>query len=876
MRWVLTSDLHINDWSEFSSFDETTGVPSRLKDYLYLAEDIVKLGKRSGCSSVIVAGDISHKSVQRPSVLNVIKEFFQILSSSFNVYCIVGQHDFDTKSVDILNNYNCIVNPLLEIEKVKLFVTSGVDEVDGIRVLFKSWNPEFWIFKETDLLEGVSVFVGHGLVRGAHDSFGSVFKSGFDPDFLLNNFELSVVGDIHKRQVIDRDGRKLVIPGSPIQHSWKDDPDCGLYIYDTSNKELTFFSTDDLRPNYYHKFIFSDEIKGDHRIHVRKSLSTRTTRSRKSPISLDQTTDYQNYFSYIFDVIQKVISSLIVDDSERDFCLSKVQSITSSFSSKSSKVFGKYELVSIEVKNFLSIKHLELDFSDLNGIVCVIGMNGSGKTTLFEAIFYAITGSISKDLKVSQIKSDFSDDEEYFVTINLSDGLSISRGRRNGSPFLKLFHNGIDVSGSSISDTQSKIDDLLGPKDILFSLCYFPAVSPTLFCDFTQSKKYDLISKVFDLSVIDEIRDLLNTDLKSLSEKLSELRGEISRIERTKFSLERRVTDLVDKDDLDVTSVRSEIEKIDRELSLLSIGEDDEKIFLEKSKELSVIQLQKSKIDSEISRLWKITEEAKKGKCSLCGQPLPANSVLRKKSLEDIQKLSQEMSELEEKEVEIRSLVDDLKDKITKKNQLLDRRKKLSDTLEIAKRTVDVPLDMLDDLNKDLLILQSKKSSLEKERDLLEKLQKLFSKKSGAIVTNISKYISNCINEKINSFGLNSISVKFNEDMTVQADFGDKKWRSFESLSNGQSRVVNIIMMVALHNIYCDLHNLKNGILGLSVFDEVVSFVDENLKEEVRSVLSQMSTKKLFLISQDPQVSSFGEKTIRVRMTSEGSSYILS
>ena len=61
MRLLCTSDTHVHDWTQFSTYDEQ-GVPSRLKAYETLGYDLSQIATNFEVDVIVVAGDILSSS----------------------------------------------------------------------------------------------------------------------------------------------------------------------------------------------------------------------------------------------------------------------------------------------------------------------------------------------------------------------------------------------------------------------------------------------------------------------------------------------------------------------------------------------------------------------------------------------------------------------------------------------------------------------------------------------------------------------------------------------------------------------------------------------------------------------------------------------
>ena len=92
-------------------------------------------------------------------------------------------------------------------------------------------------------------------------------------------------------------------------------------------------------------------------------------------------------------------------------------------------------------------------------------------------------------------------------------------------------------------------------------------------------------------------------------------------------------------------------------------------------------------------------------------------------------------------------------------------------------------------------------------------------------------------------------------------------------MSSGQKRLTDIIMMVAINNLFSKIYNLKDGVLGLCVYDEILSFLDDKYIEIAKQVVDQNISKKLLVITHDSNLMNMYDSRIKVSMSSSGSVY---
>ena len=86
---LVISDVHINDYSH-----RNPNYRSRLYQTRIVAQNILKVAKENGADTLFIAGDLIHKSVMRPYIMSIVKEFLDILMSYFKTGRIIyGNHD---------------------------------------------------------------------------------------------------------------------------------------------------------------------------------------------------------------------------------------------------------------------------------------------------------------------------------------------------------------------------------------------------------------------------------------------------------------------------------------------------------------------------------------------------------------------------------------------------------------------------------------------------------------------------------------------------------------------------------------------------------------------------------------------------------------
>ena len=255
MRLICSADIHCNDWHPHSVYDEE-GVPSRLKAYATLGEDIATLAKEKEVDAIVLAGDIFHSPTSRPCVLNYGKRFFKaLLAPGLPVITTIGQHDHDQKSSAFNPLHSVVASIIPEDDNLYYVQEPTALAFPGATFFVCPWqdkNPNEIPFEDAD------IFIGHGIVKGSHDPHGYQFMTGFNAEELNKRYALSIVGDLHQEQWLGN----VLVPGVPVQNNWKDSENPGCWIVDFEDGEIKgskHYSIFDLRNDgTYHRFLTTE------------------------------------------------------------------------------------------------------------------------------------------------------------------------------------------------------------------------------------------------------------------------------------------------------------------------------------------------------------------------------------------------------------------------------------------------------------------------------------------------------------------------------------------------------------------------------------------------------------------------------------------
>lgn len=385
---LAVADIHINDYANRNPSNRF-----RLYQTRTVAQNIIEVGKREGCDTIVFAGDIVEKCIIRPYIQGEVKLFLDTVMAEFKEgYIIWGNHDLDGKSVDQDISDACLG---VMLPKNLYYSHKQIINIDGKSIGFCNWMPTFdlsWIPGKVDVL------FTHATICYAKDaSEGRLFES---QELDESKFDLAICGDIHKSGSIG----KYVSIGCCQRCKLSDPEEATGIVLDTANKKWSWVN---LNP-HDNLMKFATTTNLDEEGWHDSEKTWYVYKQESSILGQDQGGNVKlNAWEEI---------SGLVDDAIVKSGLSGVhQEVLNNISNiDSGEVDFNFTLMHLHCENWRSIKSVDVNFSDHDRIL-VIGSNGSGKSSLLSAIKFALC-DVADTVGVTSLKP--------FVTFGEKDCLT--------------------------------------------------------------------------------------------------------------------------------------------------------------------------------------------------------------------------------------------------------------------------------------------------------------------------------------------------------------------------------------------------------------------------------------------------------------------
>lgn len=568
-------------------------------------------------------------------------------------------------------------------------------------------------------------------------------------------------------------------------------------------------------------------------------------------------------------------------------------------------------LKSISLNNFLSHKSTNINLDNYEGLVLIEGINedghyssnGSGKSTILEGIVYALTGDTLRGVGVNDVVNrNYKKDTKVSLEFSIDDVEYIVTRYRKDTKFgdnLVLLSNGENISKRLNKDTQKELENILGISyKLLASTVLLGEGLSSRFTQLSDPEKKSLIESTLNLTFdMSKVRDSANSKLKSAKQEEATISGELNVISSLSAvdvaDLEGAIDDTRDSIKIyssTADSLKEEYDRVYREVQSIS-------------PKLQVISGAINKYDTllrDYDNLLKSNEHYEserdrvvKGEntvCAMCHQVLSSlaskqslidhyNSAI-KDNLDSMNRIKEEIGKLPDRRI-LDEKYNSLSAELRENNELSQKLMQDYNSCRVKEAQSKKDLEKLQSDYENIQDMSDKKAEKEKERDhLLEDIRKyeyfynLFSP-TGIIVNILSDAIE-YINDRLRAYS----SVLIDKDYHLEFVKGkisliDDKKSSYQSLSNGEKRRIDIAIQFSLHdyiNNYCGMR------LDCCFIDEILDTLDDigidNIFDVLRMKLDYCGLKSIYVITHNDSLKDKFDRVITVRKDKKGDSFV--
>lgn len=562
-------------------------------------------------------------------------------------------------------------------------------------------------------------------------------------------------------------------------------------------------------------------------------------------------------------------------------------------------------LLSVDIKNFLSIENATVHFED-SGLALVEGWNfdtgranAAGKTAIFNAISFALYNKLPRKITASEILRRGTKSGSVTLDVSLEDGhtYSVKRNRPSGVSFKK---DGIDITLTQ-EEFESKLK--LSYDQFLVAM-YCAQNTETRFLYLNDSSKKDFIVQLLGLNKFSLVK-------KSADLKISDLEKQLSEISTNVTSAEARIStykeSLVDEDNINgkIVLIDAAIDKANVELiDLALIKKPDlskyaslqQNIDTKKAKFVEDRTLRHVLVSQHAKVKNKIRPFSKSDTCPTCGSTQDITEAKARHEAEcaalasEAQDLLAEIKDIDgrlAKESEVETLASKLREKLAEESQQYESAKtrigelntfvsvKTRDRLNYAQQldnNVSVKAK-IDTLKATIGKLEAKAQALKQDLEVYKTISSAYSP------TGAQAYVLDSVVDSFNSrmdhyvslvwpnvtYALRSYRENAKGDLTAKLSerlMMNGEEISIGSLSGGENRALSICADLSMIDVVSSEFSIS---LNPLIFDEPFDGLDHVGRELVVDLLERVAQdRQIFIVDHSSETQAKFSKVIRV------------
>jgi len=497
---------------------------------------------------------------------------------------IPGNHDGNLKN----SNRQDAITPIIQaLEHPNIFFFKNSGEFHATPELcfniLSVFDEDNWT-DPTDTSK-INIALYHGSISNCKTDIGWVMEHGEHELSIFKKFDYGMLGDIHKAQALDFEGRVRYC-GSTVQQNHGETNDKGFGIWEIQDKrKFTYRHVELINPKPFITIELTPKGKMPKGVNVPEGSRIRLVSNNNLPLDrmkravdiakhrfkpesitfLNRATGKRAELGISQDdfikenlrdlsVQKRLIREYLKDYEVEDEVLNRVLTLNEKYNTvveESEEVARNinWELNSFEFDNLFNYgEGNKINFQNLTGIVGIFGKNYSGKSSIVDAALYTLFNSTSKNerknLNVINQNKDIglgrvgiSIGERQFVIERESEkyvkklkGDETLEAKTNVDFYEAdaIMQEVISHNGLSRNDTDKNIRKMLGTLDDFLLTSMASQLDSLTFIKEGSTRRKEILAKFLDLEIFDK-------KYKMAKEDASDLRGALKRLEGREF-----------------------------------------------------------------------------------------------------------------------------------------------------------------------------------------------------------------------------------------------------------------------------------------------------------------------------------------------------
>ena len=540
---------------------------------------------------IYIGGDIVHSKTQNisPELISNLSWWFNEMASICQVVVILGNHDGLMLNSDRMDTISPIIEALNN-PRISYYKDSGrfpLKNHPGFNwCVLSCFDTENW--KKARPKKGeVNIALYHGAIWGSHTDMEFMLE-GDDNIDIFKGFDFAMLGDIHKRQALDKE-KRIWYSGSTIPQNFGETQQKGFLFWeikDKKNFDVKFHPIKHVHP-YVTLDWHSDldtlmqearQLKENSRVRIRATerlpyaLARKISKKMRSDCGASDVVfkyDTANKEMPVSNEIKSIAKSGTLDDRT----IKKLLRTYNGDSERNEEFWTEIDtqvdqalsnsLKAMQHGNRWSIKKMEfdntfgygkdnvIDFTKLNGIIGLFGRNRAGKSSIPGTLTYGLYNKndrgIVSNLHVVNARADYC---QAAVTFSVNDDLyrterqsvkCMSRGSETVMTQLNLYSvddDGAivkDMSGEQRRETEKELTKLIGTSDDFLLTSFASQGGMNSFINLGGSERRKTICRFLGLDVFSELNKIFRDASLETKAKMKTFKGKDYEKEREKL-----------------------------------------------------------------------------------------------------------------------------------------------------------------------------------------------------------------------------------------------------------------------------------------------------------------------------------------------------
>jgi len=494
----------------------------------------------------------------------------------------------------------------------------------------------------------------------------------------------------------------------------------------------------------------------------------------------------------------------------------------------------------IIIKNFYSIRNVELCLSEYTGLTLIKGINkdakgsnGSGKSALVEAVLFGLTG---KTIRKSTEDSLVNNKAKKLCVVELhitKDNEHIIITRKKKPTSLEFVVGEDNLTKATVAQTQASIDELLNTNyKVLVASMFFGQSNNISFLDSTADDKRNIIKTFLNLDDIFSMRDRIKGHKAESYQSMKLQDSLVSEQERSIKDLKKKLK-AIEEDTAWYTDNYNE-ESLN--LSLDDILES-EKVYRDTESQISVHKRDLAALKDRESELQHVIDNPHLSEfCEMCGSPVSGDSI----------------NEVMDAFDEVGKVIDETINNISTSSHSLKAppisSREFSKILKYKELCRDEKTftALIHEYESKVLQYQKEKSSSKIDYDVMRFWEKALSEQGVIkyIIRNVLEYFNDRCNFYLSYLTNSKYFVEFDSEL-VEKITTNGAIIQYISLSGGEKRKINLAVMLALKDLLLLTDKDQSDLV---FFDEVAENLDEEGVRGLHELLQEIKKDKTIFV----------------------------